>query len=207
MDILLILLAGAAGYLIGSISSAVIVSYAVSHKDVRNYGSGNAGATNMARLFGMGIGVATLLLDGLKTAGAMALGRVIGGEGGFLLSGFTCLLGHCFPVYFHFKGGKGVSVGATIGLMLDWKVLVLLVAVFFLTFALTRRVSAGSIMCALTFTPIEFIVGIRGTWTTVLGIATGLTVFIMHRENLKRLLKGEEKVFKPGKVRFRRKKK
>ena len=197
MVILRIVLAGIAGYLIGSLSSAVIVSYAVNHTDVRNYGSGNAGATNMARIFGMGVGVATLLLDGLKTAGAMSLGRLIGGEYGFLLAGFTCLMGHCFPVYFHFKGGKGVSVGAAIGLMLSWKVFVLLVAVFFITFALTQRVSPASMMCALTFVPIEFIVGIRGTWTTVLGIAAGLTVLIMHRENFKRLLRGEEKKFRP----------
>ncbi len=204
MEILKVIIAGIAGYLIGSLSSAVIVSYAVSHRDVRNYGSGNAGATNMARIFGMGVGVATLLLDGLKTAGAMALGRLIGGEYGFLLSGFTCLMGHCFPVYFHFKGGKGVSVGAAIGLMLSWKVFALLVLVFFVTFALTRRVSPASMMCALTFTPIEFIVGIRGTWTTVLGIAAGLTVLIMHRENFLRLIRGEEKKFKPGRIRFNR---
>ena len=99
---------------------------------------------------------------------------------------------------------KGVSVGAAIGLMLSWKVFVLLVLVFFVTFALTRRVSPASMMCALTFTPIEFIVGIRGTWTTVLGIAAGLTVLIMHRENFLRLIKGEEKKFKPGRIRFNR---
>lgn len=199
MGVLTVALAGVVGYLVGSLSSAVIVSYVVSRRDVRNYGSGNAGATNMARIFGMGVGVATLLLDGLKTAGAMTLGRLIGGEYGFLLSGFTCLLGHCFPVYFRFRGGKGVSVGAAIGLMLDWRVLALLVLVFFVTFALTRRVSPASMMCAVTFTPIEFIVGIRGTWTTVLGVATGLTVLFMHRENFRRLLRGEEKEFKPGK--------
>lgn len=187
------------GYLIGSLSSAVIVSKAIGKKDIRNYGSGNAGATNMARFFGMGVGVATLLLDGLKTAAAMALGRLIGGDYGFLLAGFSCLIGHCFPVFFNFKGGKGVSVGAAMGAMLDWRVFVLIVAVFFISFALTQRVSVGSIMCAVTFMPIEYLVGIRSWEYLLFGAASGLCVIIMHRENIKRLIRGEEKKFRPKK--------
>ncbi len=202
-----ILLAGVVGYLLGSVSSAVAVSYAVSRKDVRNYGSGNAGATNMARLFGMGVGIATFLLDGLKTVASMLLGRLIGGYYGFLLAGYCCLIGHCFPVFFGFKGGKGVSVGAALGLMLHWKVFVVIVAAFFITFAFTKRVSAGSLMCTVTFVPGELIAGIRDRPTLLFGAAAALTVFIMHRENLKRLIRGEEKPFKPGKTRFLRRKK
>ncbi len=201
MEVLRIAAAGAVGYLFGSISSAVVVSYIVSRKDVRNYGSGNAGATNMARLFGMGVGVATFLLDGLKTVAAMALGRVIGGYEGFLLAAFTCLLGHCFPVFFGFKGGKGVSVGAAIGLMLHWKVFVIIVAVFFMTFFITRRVSAGSVMCAITFLPAELIAGFRDLPSLALGFCAGALVLIMHRGNIKRLLRGEEKPFKPRRIR------
>lgn len=205
MTALRVVLAGVAAYLLGSISSAVVVSYLLSRKDIRNYGSGNAGATNMARLFGMGAGVFTFLLDFLKTVAAMALGRLIGGEYGFLLSAVACMTGHCFPVFFGFKGGKGVSVGAAIGLMLHWKVFVIIVAVFFITFALTRRVSAGSVMCALTFAPAELIAGIRGFWPLATGVALGLMVLIMHRQNIKRLLTGQEKPFKANKLRFKRK--
>ncbi len=205
--VLRLLAAGAVGYLLGSVSSALAVSYAVSRKDVRNYGSGNAGATNIARLFGMAAGVATFLLDGLKTVASMALGRLIGGYDGFLLAGVTCLLGHCFPVYFGFKGGKGVSVGAALGLMIHWKVFVIIVAVFFVTFFLTKRVSAGSVMCAVTFLPAELIAGFRDWKTLVMGGICGLTVLIMHRGNIKRLLQGTEKPFKPRKLRSPRQKK
>lgn len=201
MDILKILLSAVGGYLLGSLSSAVIVSYAVSRKDVRNYGSGNAGATNMARLFGMGVGAATFLLDGLKTVAAMTLGRLIGGHYGLLTAGLACLVGHCFPVYFGFKGGKGVSVGAALGLMLHWKVFVIIVAVFFLTFLLTRRVSAGSVMCALAFVPAELVAGFRDWPSIAMGVTAGLLVLIMHRENIKRLLNGTEKRFKPRRLR------
>ncbi len=207
MEAIKISASGIVGYLFGSISSAVVLSYFVSRKDVRNYGSGNAGATNMARLFGMGVGVATFLLDGLKTVAAMLLGRVIGGYYGFLLAGYCCLLGHCFPVFFGFKGGKGVSVGAALGLMLHWKVFVIIVAAFFITFAVTRRVSAGSIMCTIAFVPGELIAGFRDWPTLLFGAAAALTVFIMHRGNLKRLIRGEEKPFRPGKPRFLRRKK
>lgn len=201
MAVLRTVISGIVGYLLGSISSAVFLGYLVSRKDVRNYGSGNAGATNMARLFGMGIGVATFLLDGLKTVASMALGRLIGGEPGFLLAGYTCLLGHCYPIWFKFKGGKGVSVGAAIGLMLDWKIFLLLVAVFFVTFAITRIVSVCSVMCAVTIVPIELIVGIRDFWSILLGVAAGITVLFMHRGNLRRLFRGEEKRFKPRRIR------
>lgn len=201
-----IVLAGLAAYLIGSVSSAVVVSYVVSRKDIRNYGSGNAGATNMARFFGMAGGVATFLLDVLKTVAAMSLGRLIGEEYGFLLSAVTCMLGHCFPVWFGFKGGKGVSVGAAVGLMLHWKVFVIIVAVFFLTFALTRRVSAGSVMCALAFVPAELAAGFRDWPTLLTGVCAGLLVLFMHRGNIRRLLNGTEKPFKPRSARFKRKK-
>ncbi len=204
MEILKIILAGVVGYLLGSISWAVVVSRLVSRRDVRDYGSGNAGATNMARLFGMGAGIVTFVLDVLKTVASMALGRLIGGDYGFLLAGFACLLGHCFPLYFGFKGGKGVSVGAAIGLMLDWKVFVILIAVFFITFLITRRVSAGSILCAVAFVPSQLIAGIRDWPSLVLGLCVGALVFFMHRGNLKRLLRGEEKPFKPGHASIKR---
>ncbi len=200
MGALRVAAAGAAGYLLGSVSFAVVVSYLMSRKDIRNYGSGNAGATNMARLFGMGAGVLVFALDFLKTVAAMALGRLIGGRYGFLLAAVGCMLGHCFPVFFKFKGGKGVSVGAAAGLMFHWKVFVIIVAVFFITALLTRRVSAGSVVCALAFVPGQLIAGIRDPWALAAGAVMVLTVEIMHRENIKRLLTGQEKPFRAGKL-------
>ena len=78
-------------------------------------GSGNAGATNMARVYGMKAGIATFMLDAVKTAAAMLIGAAIGGEAGKALAGAACIVGHCWPVYFSFRGGKGVSVGAALG--------------------------------------------------------------------------------------------
>lgn len=205
MEALRVVLAGVCAYLLGSVSSAVVVSYAVSRKDIRNYGSGNAGATNVARFFGMAGGAATFLLDVLKTVAAMALGRLIGGRYGFLLAAVACMAGHCFPVWFGFKGGKGVSVGAAIGLMLSWKVFLIIAAVFFLTFLLTRRVSAGSVMCALAFVPALLLAGFRDPWTITAGICAALLVLFMHRQNIKRLLTGTEKPFKPRRILFKRK--
>ena len=98
----------AAGYLLGSISSAVILSRYLYKTDVRTLGSGNAGATNAARVYGMGMGLATLVCDGLKTAASMYLGLLLGGEVGFALAGAACVVGHCWPVFFRFRGGKGV---------------------------------------------------------------------------------------------------
>jgi glycerol-3-phosphate acyltransferase PlsY len=147
----------------------------------------------------MGAGIATFVCDGLKTAAAMLLGRLIGGEYGFLIAGGMCLIGHCFPVYFGFKGGKGVTVGAVIGLMLSWKMFLILLAVFIVTVVITKRVSAASLACAVAFPISEYIVGQRGVYQMILGFVAMICVIVMHRENIKRLINGTEPVFKAGK--------
>ena len=104
-------------YLLGSFCASIPLSKRVYGGDVREKGSGNAGATNMARVYGMKAGIATFMLDAVKTAAAMLIGVAIGGEAGKALAGAACIVGHCWPVYFSFRGGKGVSVGAALGLM------------------------------------------------------------------------------------------
>lgn len=104
-------------YLLGSFCASIPLSKRVYGGDVREKGSGNAGATNMARVYGMKAGIATFMLDAVKTAAAMLIGAAIGGEAGKALAGAACIVGHCWPVYFSFRGGKGVSVGAALGLM------------------------------------------------------------------------------------------
>ena len=191
------LIAAVAGYLLGSVSVSVLLTKFAFRKDVRTQGSGNAGATNVARFFGMGAGVITLLGDVLKTVISMLLGRWLGGDIGFAVAVVACLVGHCWPVYFHFKGGKGVSVGAAVGLMIDWRLILVLLAVFFLSFALCRIVSVGSINCAVAL-PVTCALLHVSTPQLVLGIITGVVVFLMHRANIARLLKGTEPKFKPG---------
>ena len=117
MNILKYLLVIVVGYLLGSLSISVILSRNVMGSDVRSHGSGNAGATNMARVFGMKAGVMTLAGDMLKALIAMWLGKLLLGDIGLAVSGIACIVGHCFPVFHDFKGGKGISVGAAIGIV------------------------------------------------------------------------------------------
>ncbi len=189
-------------YLLGSVSSSVLLSRRWYRTDVREHGSGNAGATNAARVFGMGMGLATLGCDGLKTAISMLLGLWLGGEIGFALAGAACVIGHCWPVFFHFRGGKGVSVGAVIALLIDWRVFLCLVAVFFLMFALTRTVSLCSVTVAVLLPVLSFV--FDAIWHDIslprclLALFTGVLVVWQHRSNLKRVMRGEEAKFKPG---------
>ena len=121
MEVLKYLLVIVAGYLLGSISVSVCLSVGMG-RDVRKEGSGNAGATNMARVFGMKAGVITLLGDMVKAALAVLLGYLLLGDMGLMAGGIACIVGHCFPVFHQFKGGKGVSVGGLLSLMIDWRV-------------------------------------------------------------------------------------
>ena len=135
-------------YLLGSFCASIPLSKRVYGGDVREKGSGNAGATNMARVYGMKAGIATFMLDAVKTAAAMLIGAAIGGEAGKALAGAACIVGHCWPVYFSFRGGKGVSVGAALGLMTGLPVFAAIIAVFFAVSLSTHKVSLGSICAA-----------------------------------------------------------
>ncbi len=187
------------GYLLGSVIVAVVLTKTIFGGDVRERGSGNAGATNVARVFGWKAGLLTLLGDILKTAAAMLLGRLIAGMAGETAAAFGCLIGHCFPLYFHFRGGKAVSVSAAIGAFFSWKLLLILLVVFFLMFLLTRRVSACSMTAGVAFPLGMLLIGGFPWYALTLGCFIPVFVIFMHRENLKRLLKGQEPEFKFGK--------
>ena len=182
-------------YLFGSVSASILISRFRFGSDIRKYGSGNAGATNMAQIYGLTEGVLTLLADFAKAMLAVFLGSRILGDIGVCISGLFCLVGHCFPVFYRFKGGKGVSVGAAIGLAVHWKVLAILVVVFFTVALLTKKVSAGSVCAALALVicAVAFPVG---TPKLILGVLTGLLVIWQHRANIRRLLNGTEPDFK-----------
>jgi len=189
--------AAIAAYLLGSVNMGILLSQILMRRDVRKGGSGNAGATNMARTFGMGMGVATFVGDTLKTVASMLLGFYLGGETGRAIAGMGCLLGHCFPLFFGFRGGKGVSVAAAIALVLDWKLFLVLIAVFFFVFfVINRTVSLCSIICAVAFPICIFAMGLNTVpAVTVLGFfATALVIF-MHRSNIQRLLNHTEPKF------------
>jgi glycerol-3-phosphate acyltransferase PlsY len=196
-ETLRLLLSGILGYLIGSVSLSIVLSNLLYHRDVRTQGSGNAGATNAARVFGLSAGVLTFFGDFLKTLLALWLGKLLAGENGILAAGALALLGHCFPVYFHFKGGKGVSCGAAIALMIDWRVFLAAVIVFGIMALLFKIASVASLSAAIAVAAGAFVFGTPLPFK-ILALFTCVLVFAMHSQNIRRLFRGEEKQFHAG---------
>ena len=195
MDVLKYVIVIVAGYLLGSLSASVLLSKLGWGRDVRKHGSGNAGATNMARVFGLGAGFATLAGDMLKAALAMYLGMKLLGDAGIAAGGIACILGHCFPVFHEFRGGKGISVGAMIGLAIDWRVFVGIVLVFLIVAFLTKKVSAGSLAACVAITVFALLFRVS-TPKLILAITAMCIAVFQHRSNIKRLAEGTEADFK-----------
>ena len=187
------------GYLLGSISSAILLSRAKYFVDIRKRGSGNAGAANMTRVHGLGAGLTTLGCDMAKTALAGLGGWLLAGRLGLIVACGACLVGHCWPVYHQFRGGKGVSVAACIALLLDWRMFVVLLVLFGVIFLLGRRVSLCSVLLALLYPLIYWLLERStdaGFWLCC-GVA--VVVVFCHRGNIRRLLRGEEPPLTLGK--------
>ncbi|MBS5165646.1 MAG: glycerol-3-phosphate 1-O-acyltransferase PlsY [Butyricicoccus pullicaecorum] len=181
-------------YLLGSLSFAIIVCKLTLGKDIRSYGSGNAGLTNAYRTMGAQKTLLVLLGDMGKAAAALAIGGILLGAGGKLLAGAFVILGHVYPVYFGFRGGKGVLVGAMTLLLFDWRIFLIAFGIFVLMVTVTRWISLGSIAGALSvpFTMYYFYHNMLYTAAiSVLAIA----VIYLHRSNIKRILAGTENKF------------
>jgi glycerol-3-phosphate acyltransferase PlsY len=138
-------------YLLGSINPAILISKVFYRQDIRNFGSGNAGTTNMLRTYGKGAALATFLIDLGKACVAVLLGRLIYGVDGSALAGFFVIIGHMFPLYYRFKGGKGVACLAMVVLTISPLTFVILLGIFVVIVAGTKFVSLGSVMCALLY--------------------------------------------------------
>ena len=181
-------------YVIGSLSISIFLSRLLYGKDVREGGSGNAGATNMGRRFGKAAGALTLAGDLLKTVLAVFLGKTLAGDWGIVIACVGCVLGHCFPAYHHFRGGKGVAVGLVITACVGWQVAVCVLVVFAITVAITRKVSFASLMATVSAIPAAFLVNPdrRYCWMIVI-VAT--IIILRHSENIDRLIHGQEKEF------------
>ncbi|GBF72752.1 acyl-phosphate glycerol 3-phosphate acyltransferase [Paenibacillus sp. 598K] len=181
-------------YLLGSIAFSIVIAKWVKGIDIRQYGSGNAGATNTLRVLGKGPAVAVLLLDAAKGIGAVLIGRWLGAEGSewtAALCGLAAVLGHNWPIWFRFKGGKGIAT--TVGVMATLAFVPALLAgvLAILTIALTRYVSLGSLVFAL-LTPVFVLVLQSEMPSFWAGLAVALLAVLRHRKNLANLLQGTE---------------
>ena len=182
-------------YLLGSLSFAIIVSKVTLGKDIRNYGSGNAGLTNAYRTMGAKKTLFVLLGDIAKGAAAVSVGWALGGPVGKLTAGIFVILGHMFPLYFGFKGGKAVAVTAVIGLYMDWRLFLICIGIYLLAFLIKKTASIAS-LSGVTFMPITMLIlGGFSASQYVVAIAAVAFVWIMHWPNLVRLAHHEEKAF------------
>lgn len=184
-------------YLCGSFSSSVVVSKVFLRKDLREYGSGNAGLTNSYRLMGGKLTLFVLIGDVLKAVIGVSIGGWLMGPLGRLIAGAFVMVGHMFPVFFGFRGGKGVLTGATMLILFDWRVFLVAFALFALSVAITRWVSLGSILGALSF-PITTFIFYHDVTMTVLAALMGGAVIVAHHGNIGRILSGTERRFTFG---------
>lgn len=189
-------------YFFGCFNGSFMVSHFIIRDDVRKHGSGNAGLTNFYRTYGAKYALLVIACDMGKTVAACLLGsfffRCLGWDGtlGTLLAGLGCELGHIFPVFYGFRGGKGILSGGTLVLLLNWRVAAVAWALFLLLWLTTRYVSLASITATCSAPITVFFVYGHNWLYTGLCLAVAALVVWCHRENIQRLLHGTEKKFK-----------
>ncbi len=192
-------------YLLGSISFSVIISKKVAGFDVREKGSGNAGTTNVLRSVGKGAAAVTLICDVLKGVVAVLIaylaGKIVHNLDNALLlqlAGIFVILGHTFPVFFKFKGGKGIATSLGVLLITNWQIGLICLVFALILMALTRMVSVGSIAAAVLFPVLVLFINQNylveaNNWSYLIySIILAVLVIFNHRANIKRLLAGEE---------------
>ncbi len=216
-----ILLSAGLGYFLGSLNFSIIVVRMMTGRDIRDMGSKNAGLTNTLRCAGKSCALITLIGDLLKGVIAVALARLIchfmqtglmpGNDTHYIgyIAGFFAIIGHVFPIYYGFKGGKGVLVGAASFIAVDYKVFIALLAIFIVMLAITKYVSLSSIIstayCPLAAFLMSKIVD-NYTWSRsllymLLAVPMAALVIWMHRSNIQRLIDGNENKFSFNRIR------
>ena len=193
-----IVLTALLSYLLGNLNGAILLSRLVEKDDVRRHGSGNAGFTNFFRNYGKATSLLVILIDGAKTAlscllGAFLLGKYGLGTEGMLLGGLCATLGHDFPAFLGFRGGKGIVCGFMTALVTDWRIGLILLALFALIYLSTKYVSLASLLCAVGFLVLFPLFYPGKSLVILLSAVMALLAIFLHRENLKRLLKGQER--------------
>ena len=209
------------GYLVGSVSFSIIFTRLFDKKDIRTMGSGNAGFTNVLRSVGKLPSILTFIFDFAKGLLAVYLGMLIFQASGapfivkqcgIYLAGVACILGHVFPLYFHFKGGKGVLTSAALILIIDWRIFLIVVGVFLIVFLISKIISLASISAAVSLPIGTFLVTYFADYrpnlsysfdkgyslayvvvTTAFSLILAALVVGKHHANIGRILRGEEK--------------
>ena len=194
-------------YLIGSIMFSVIFTKKFAGFDVRTRGSGNAGSTNVLRTAGKKVAIITLICDILKGVVAVLIGYIVGKltkasvatcQMLILTAGVMVVLGHTFPIFFKFKGGKGVATSLGVLLMINWRIGLICLVFALLIMAISRMVSLGSISAAILFPVLcifineNYLIKANHFGYILFGIILGLLVVFNHRSNLKRIFSGKE---------------
>ncbi|MDP4133936.1 MAG: glycerol-3-phosphate 1-O-acyltransferase PlsY [Bacillota bacterium] len=183
------------GYLLGSVNPAILLSK-IKGKDIRELGSGNAGATNTLRNYGKGAALTVTCLDILKCVIAILLSQMAANLLGIdvltskVFAGVGCILGHNYPLYFGFKGGKGVLVSVTAIFMLDYRVGLIAILTFIIVFALSRYVSLGSVSGAAAAIISSAI--LSSAEVKIFCIFAGILAILRHKTNIERLRAGTE---------------
>lgn len=197
-------------YLLGSLNFSIILSEVVKKKDIRDSGSGNAGATNMLRTYGKKAAVGTMIGDILKVAlGIIIAFAILDVPMKYIFSnpadaaeiqrvmlykefaGLFCVLGHIFPLYFKFKGGKGVAACTGMVIIVDWRIALILFVIFIGVILISKWISLGSIVIALLY-PVLIFAFYKNFILTAVALLFTAIVIVAHRENIKRLAKGTE---------------
>lgn len=193
-----ILLVCVLSYLLGNINGAILLSRLVEKDDVRHHGSGNAGFTNFFRSYGRGTSLLVIAIDALKAAAACLLGGWLLGKWGLriegmLLGGLFASLGHDFPAFLGFRGGKGIVCGFATALVTDWRVGLILFGVFALVYLLTHYVSLASVLCAVSFFVCFLLLYPGHAAVALLALVQAALAIFLHRENISRLVRGQER--------------
>ena len=217
-----LILCAVVGYLLGSVNSSIILTKLYKKGDIREQGSGNAGMTNVLRSVGKLPAVLTFVGDFLKCVIAILLAllvmRLLGADPGNELekiaqytAGVFCVMGHAFPLYYGFRGGKCIVTAAAMIALTDWRVFLLILATFLLVFVWKRIISLASITCAALYPVYTFLITffldyqngqhtlIYLIFVTVVTLFVGIFVLYRHRANIGRLRRGEEKPITIGK--------
>jgi acyl phosphate:glycerol-3-phosphate acyltransferase len=186
----LLILWAVIGYLLGSVPFGMVLTRAMGLGNLRDIGSGNIGATNVLRTGNKTAAALTLLLDGAKGAVAVLLARALAGEDAAQLAGLMAMLGHCYPVWLRFNGGKGVATYIGLVLALSWPAGLAVCATWLVMAAVARVSSLAALAAAATSTFWMVLLG-QGQ-TLILGVMLTLLIFWRHRANIKRLKAGTE---------------